>query len=148
MSYQERRSIVNLISTILITAFYSAYMVQRYPEGSAYSTEVFHFWGAFFLILIPVAAVAKIVVYIIFSILNAIATREEEPPITDERDKLIELKAQTISTYVFIIGFILAMGSLVVGMPPSVMFIILLLAGVVSEMVSEISQFYFYRRGV
>jgi hypothetical protein len=54
MSYQERRSIVNLISTILISALYSAYMIQRYPEGNTYSADVFRFWGAFFLILIPV----------------------------------------------------------------------------------------------
>lgn len=148
MSFQERRSIVNLVSTILITALYSAYMVQRFPEGNAYSPDVFRFWGAFILILIPVSIVAKIVIYIFFYIINAIATREEESPITDERDKLIELKAQTNANYVFIVGFILAMSSLVVDMPPSVMFIILILSGIVSQMVSDISTFYFYRRGV
>jgi len=147
MSFQERRSIVNLISSILITAFYSAYMVQRFPEGDPYSPDVFRFWGAFFLILIPVAIVAKIVIYIVFYIVNTIATREEESSITDERDKLIELKTQTYSTYVFIVGVLLGMGSLVVDMPPSVMFIIFLCSGLVSEIVSEISQFYFYRRG-
>ncbi|MBZ0302209.1 MAG: hypothetical protein K8J31_20840 [Anaerolineae bacterium] len=148
MSYQERRSIVNLISTVLITTLYSAYMIQRFPEASAYSAEVFHFWGAFFLILIPVTIVAKVLIYIVFSIINTIATREEEPPITDERDKLIEMKSTTISLYVFTAGFLLAMGSLVVELPPSAMFIILICSGVVSEMVSDISQFYFYRRGV
>lgn len=148
MSYQERRSIVNLISTILISVLYSAYMIQRYPEANPYSPDVFHFWGAFILILIPVSIVAKIVIYIIFAIINAIATREEEPPITDERDKLIELKAQTNANWVFIIGFILAMGSLVVQLPPAAMFIILILAGMVSAIVSDIATFYYYRRGV
>jgi hypothetical protein len=147
MSFQERRSIVNLISSVLITALYSAYMIQRFPEASPYSPDVFHFWGAFFLILIPVSIVARIVIYIVFYIVNTIATREEEPSITDERDKLIELKAQTNATYVFVVGFLLAMGSLIIAMPPSAMFILLLCAGVVSEMVSDISQFYFYRRG-
>ncbi len=148
MSFQERRAIVSLISSILITAAYSAYMIQRYPEASPYSIEVFRFWGAFFLILIPVSIVAKIVIYIVFYIVNTIATREEEPSITDERDKLIELKATTRSLYVFMFGFLLAMGSLVVDMQPSVMFIILIGSGIASEMVSDISQFYFYRRGV
>jgi hypothetical protein len=58
-----------------------------------------------------------------------------------KRDKLIETKAQTTSNYVFIVGFILAMGSLAIDLPPTIMFIILLLSGIVSEMVSEISQF-------
>ncbi len=148
MSFQERRSIVNLVSTILITAFYSAYMVQRFPKGNAYSPDVFRFWGAFFLILIPVTVIAKIVIYIVFYIVNTIATREEEPSITDERDQLIELKAIRYSLYGFVFGFLLAMGSLVMEMPPSTMFIILICSGLVSEMVSEISQFYFYRSGV
>ena len=82
MSFQERRAIVSLIGSILITVLYSVYMLQRYPEGDTYSPAVFHFWGSFFLILIPVTIVAKIVIYILFSIANAIATREEEPPIT------------------------------------------------------------------
>lgn len=147
MSFQERRSIVNLVSTILITALYSAYMVQRFPEGDAYSPAVFHFWGAFFLILIPVSIVARIIIYIVFYIANTIATKQEEPSITDERDNLIELKATRYSLYVFGVGFLLAMGSLVIDMPPSAMFIILICSGLVSEIVSEVSQFYFYRRG-
>lgn len=148
MSYQERRAIVSLISSVLISALYSAYMIQRYPQGDAYSPDVFRFWGAFLLILIPVSIVAKIVIYIVFSIINAIATKEEEPPITDERDRLIELKATRNSLYVFTFGFLLGMGSLVIDLPPAAMFIIFICSGIVSEMASDISQFYFYRRGV
>jgi hypothetical protein len=148
MSFQERRALVSLVSGILISALYCAYMIQRYPEASAYSADVFRFWGSFFLILIPVTIVSKIILYIVFHILNAVATREVEPSLTDERDKLIELKATKNSLYVFIFGFVLAMGSLVVDTQPSVMFIILICSGVVAQMVSDISEFYFYRRGV
>lgn len=148
MSYQESRSIMNLISTVLITVLYSAYMIQRYPEGDLYSPEVFRFWGAFFIILIPVMIVAKIISHIVFAIMNAIATREENLPAVDERDRFIENKASVIGHNVFIFGFILAMGSLVIEMPPAAMFIILLLSGLVSEIVSDMTQFYFYRTGV
>lgn len=148
MSFQERRSLVNVVSAILITAFYSAYMIQRLPEGNPYSPEVFRFWGNFFLVLMPVTIVTRIVINIVFHILDTIATREEQPAVTDERDHLIELKATRYSLYVFVLGFLLAMGSLVVDMPPSTMFLILVCSGLMSEVVSEISQFYFYRRGV
>jgi len=148
MSYQERRSIVNLISTATITAVYALYMLQRYPEGDAYSPEVFRFWGAFFLILIPVSIVARVGVYILFSIINTIATQEEEPTITDERDQLIELKASRNALYTFTMGFMLAMAVLALEEPPATMFIILIGAGVASDMVSTASEFYFYRRGV
>jgi hypothetical protein len=147
MSYQERRAIVSLISSVLITALYSVYMAQRYPVTAPYSPEVFRFWGAFILILIPVSIVAKIIIYIVFSIINTIATREDEPSITDERDKFIELKATRNSLYVFSVGFLLAMLALVIDQPPATMFIILIGGGLLSEAVSDISQFIFYRRG-
>jgi hypothetical protein len=147
MSLQERRVIVILVSTIVITLGYSAFMIQRYPEGDAYSPEVFRFWGAFFLIFIAVLIVARILIYIVFSIVNAIATRDDKPPLIDERDKLIEVKSTQRSLAVFVLGFILAMGSLVVDQPPATMFIIFICSVIVSEIVSDLSQFYFYRRG-
>jgi hypothetical protein len=147
MTYQERRALASLISNVVITALYSAYMLQRYPDAPAYSPEIFHFWGTYFVILIPVSIVAKIIIAIIFAILNAIATREVEPVMTDERDWLFELKALRNSLYVFALGFVVAMASLVFDMPPTIMFIILIGAGIVSEIVGDMSQFYFYRRG-
>ncbi|MEP7293451.1 MAG: hypothetical protein ABI835_16825 [Chloroflexota bacterium] len=147
MSYQERRAIVSVISSFVVTVVYSAYMIQRFPAGDAYSPDVFRFWGVFFFILIPVSIVAKIGVYIIASIINTIATREVEPSITDERDRLIDLKGTRNSFYIFVAGFLLAMATLVLEMPPSAMFIMLICAGVVSELVGDLSQFYFYRRG-
>jgi hypothetical protein len=147
MSFQERRSIVPLLSTILISALYAAYIVQRYLAGRAYSLEVFHFWGAFFLVLTAVSMAAKIGIYIAFKITNTIATKEEEPSIRDEHDKVITLKATRNFLYVFASGMFLAMGSLVLDMPPSVMFVILICSGIVSQVATDISQFYFYRRG-
>ncbi len=147
MSYQERRTIVSLISTILISAFYFAYVFQQYPEVGPYSPDVFHFWGSTILILIPVSIVAKIIIYIVFSIINTVATKEQEPSFLDERDKLIELKSTRNSLYVFMIGFLLSMIPIVMNMSPAGMFIILIVAGILSEMVGDISQLYFYRRG-
>ena len=148
MSYQERQSLVSLISTILVFVLYSAFMAQRYPDAGEYSPEVFRFWGAFILILIPVSIVTQIILHIVFSIINAIATREEESLIVDERDKLIELKATRSGLYVFAVGVLLAMGSLVINMPPSAMFIILIIAGMLSSVISDALQLVSYRRGL
>jgi hypothetical protein len=147
MSYQEKRAIVSLISTLVINAFYWLYMAQRYPSGDDYSPDVFRFWGSAFLILIAVSIIVKIIVYIIFTIVNVIARQETEPSITDERDRLIELKSTRNSFYAFMLLMVVALASLAISMPPSVMFVLLILAGIASEIVSEVSQFYFYRRG-
>jgi hypothetical protein len=71
----------------------------------------------------------------------------ERTSFSDERDKFIELRALRNALYVFTGGFFLAMGSLALGMPPSVMFIVLMCSGYVSGLVGDGSQIYFYRKG-
>jgi hypothetical protein len=146
MSYQERRALVSLTSSIVIPVVYTVVMLQRYPNADPYAPEIFHYWGSFFLLLVVVSIIARIVIAIVFSIFNTIATREGEPDIMDERDKLIELQAKRNTLYIFGVGVMLAMGALVIGQPPAVMFVLLVGAGAVSDIAGEVSQFSIYRR--
>lgn len=147
MSYQEKRNIVSIISTVLITVFYGMYVFQLYQEASRNPATVVSFWGSVILTLIQVLIVFKIIIHIVFNIINKIATNEDEPSLTDERDRLFELKATRNSYYVFMLGFFLSMGTLALDMPPSVMFIVIPSAMIVSCVIGDISQLYFYRRG-
>ena len=147
MSAHERQAIVSLLTTLLLVVFFVGYVLPRYPAGDPYAPEVFHFWGVAFVILVPVSIVANIAVSIVFSIVYAMATREKASSFPDERDKFIELRALRNALFVFITGFSLAMGSLAIGMPPSVMFIILLGSGYGAGLVGSISQLYLYRKG-
>ena len=148
MTYQEKKSIVSLISAILIFVFYSLYMYPQHPEGGLESTETFRYWGSFVLILTVVSIVAHILISIIFNIVFRITTKEKEPKFADELDKLIDLKANRNSFFVFIIGFLLAMGSLVFYQPSQVMFMILIISGFLSDVTGSITKLYHYRRGV
>ena len=147
VTYQEKRAIVSLFSMVLISAIYFLYVSQRYPDGDAYSKAVFQFWGSTILILVPVSIVANIIIYIVFSIINTIATQETEPSVSDERDHLIELRTTRNAMFVFITGFFLAMGSVAFDMIPSVMFIIIIVSGLTGSIVAEVSNLYYYRRG-
>ncbi len=146
MTFQERRSLVSIVSNLLIIAVYSAMMLQRYPDSGDYSPEVFKFWGAFILILIPVSVVARIVVHLVFVGLNALATHEGEPDFLDERDRLIELKSARNALYTFMFGFIIAMTSVALDQPPAVMFVLLITFGLLADVLSDVSQFIYYRR--
>lgn len=147
MSYQEKRSILNMISTLLISGIYFWYIFRGDPTAGMTSDELLYFWGKSILILIPVTIVAKIIIAIVFAVGNTVATREKIPS-TDERDKLIELKSLRNSRYMFGLGFILAMVALSMNMSVNVMFVVIVLAGVVSEIVENASQLYFYRKGI
>jgi hypothetical protein len=147
MSARERRAIVSLLTTLLLAVVFVAYVLPKYPTGDPYAPEVFHFWGVAFVVLVPVSIVANITVTIIFSMAYAMATQQKASSFADERDKFIELRALRNALYAFTTGFALAMGSLAIGMPPSVMFIILLGSGYGSGLVANISQLYLYRKG-
>lgn len=148
MSYQEKKNIVSLMSTVLISTVYFVYVLQRFQDATLDQTETFRYWGSAILILIPVSIAAKIIIHIMFSIINTIATKEKDPAFSDELDKLIELKATKTSHYVFLLGFVLAMGSLVMDMQPSAMFIILFFSGFAAELAGTATQLYLYRKGV
>lgn len=148
MTYQEKKNIVNIISAILITGIFAWIVYQRHMDGVFDLTSDYRKWGTIFLIFIGTSIVARIIIYIIFHIINAIATREEEIPITDERDKLIELKATRNRCHTFSIGFALAIISMSLGAEPIVLFIAFFACCLVSEMVDNLSQIYYYRKGV
>jgi hypothetical protein len=148
MTYQEKKSIVSLVSAILIFGSYCLYMYPRYPGGGLESMETFRYWGSFVLILTLFSIVAHIIISSIFNIFFRITTREKEPTFADELDKLIDLRATRNSFFVFIVGFLLAMGSLIIYQPSQVMFIILITSGFISDVTGSVTKFYHYRRGV
>jgi hypothetical protein len=148
MTYQEKKSIVSLFSAILIFGFYCLYMYPQYPEGGVESTETYRYWGSFVLILTLVSIIAHIIISIIFNIVFRMTTKEKEPRFADELDKLIELKAFRNSFFVFILGFLVSMGSLIIYQPLHVMFIILIISGFISDVTGSVTKFYHYRRGV
>jgi hypothetical protein len=148
MDQKERQVLVTLIATIFILGLYSLYVYNKYIVPDNEIINSFKFWGRSFIILVPVAIVAQILIHILFAIMNKIITNEDIPTIDDERDKLIELKTIRISHWIFTLGFLLAMGSQAIDMEPWVMFMTLLCSGFLSGIVSEAAKLYYYRKGV
>lgn len=147
MGHKEKQSIISIIGSVLVIGFYSMYVYRNYIQADLELLNDFQFWGKSFLYLIPVAIVVQIVIQIVFAIANRIFTQEDLPNFTDERDKLIELKSIRISHWIFILGFMLAMGSLAMGMKPYVMFLTLISSGFLASLASEIAKIFYYRKG-
>ena len=148
MSYQEKQNIVNIFSGLLITAIYAWMVYQRQLQGRFDLTEDFQTWGLIFLIFIGISIVVRIIIQIIFHIINAIATREEDVPVEDERDQLIKLKATRNSYYAFTSGFVLSVLGLAVGMPVHWIFVAFVGFGLIAEILDNGSQIYYYRKGI
>lgn len=148
MTYQERQNIVNIFSGLLITGLYAWIVFQKQEQGIFDLTTDLNKWGVIFLIYIGVSVAARIVILIIFHIINAIATRKEDVPEEDERDKLVKLKAIRNSYYAFTSGFVLSVMGLAVGMPVYGIFIAFVGFGLIAEIIDNASQIYYYRKGV
>ena len=148
MSYREKENIINILSGWLITGVFAWVVYQRQKNGLMDLTDYFQTWGKLFLVYAGVSIVARIIIYIIFHIINAIATRAEKIPAEDERDKLVKLKALRNSHYSFVVGFFAAIVVLAFGMPTYSIFIVFVISGVISEFIDNGSQMYYYRKGV
>lgn len=148
MEQKERQILVSIIGSFLIVGGYSLYVYNKYIAGNPAIIDDLSFWGKAFMVLIPIGIVVQIVIHILFAIANKIATDEDIATISDERDRLIELKSIRISHWLFTLGFFLAMGSQALGMRPWVMFAALLGAGFLASIASEAAKIFYYRRRI
>ena len=147
MSQSESRTVAYLISTLIGAVLYLAYAVQQYQDGSFNSDTISSSWGIAVLAVIGIQIVLSIISAIVVSIGLAIKEREEVPELSDERDQLIELRANRISFSVFGVGFLIAMITLAAGMAPLVMFNMIVFSLFTGAISGYVSQLYRYRRG-
>ena len=153
LSYQEKITLVSLITTVLSFGIYCLMVFQKYQDKTSdsanfNSTDELKFWASVILILIPVLIVAQIVAQIVFAIINFIVTGEEDLEITDEFDHLIDLKSTRNFYHTFMAGFVLSMVTIALDESPSTMFIILFFSLLVAGVILDLSKLYYYRRGV
>lgn len=147
MSYQERENIVDIVSSMAILAVFAWYLLGRISGDLAlWNDRVF--WATMFLVLIIGSIIARIVIIIIFNIVHRIATQEAEPGFLDERDRAIEFRAIRLAHWIFVIGVIAAIGTQAFGLPIAGLFLIVLLAGFASDLVSTVLRIILYRRGI
>ena len=148
MSYQEKNIVVSLVSTLLFLGYYAINVYRMVEEGNFNAPNVYSLWATVIVLAVVVTIVSTVLTQIVFSTLHAIRTREEPDFIEDERDKLIGLIGTRNSYGVFSIGVFISMATLVMGMSPLVMFLLLIFSGIIGAVVGDLSKLYLYRRGV
>lgn len=148
MSYQEKSICVSLVSAIIMFALYGTYMFGMYQEGRFDGADACSLVGKSIFVLIGVSIVVSIIVQILVTIINAIVTKECEHSISDERDKLIDLKGMQFFVVAFSIGFVGSMGALALGTAPYIVFCLIIFSMFVGTIVGDVTKLFFYHRGV
>ncbi|MFF2911178.1 hypothetical protein [Paenibacillus sp. NPDC057934] len=144
MTYHSKKAIVSILTSLLVFLYL---YIDIQGVSSAGVESLPQLWGVFFLKWIVIEVLAKMVILIVFNILNRLATREAEPSFTDERDRMIELKAVRNFCFMFSFVFFVAMGALAIHQPLSAMFNILAIDFFLSGLVLNLSYIFYYQRG-
>lgn len=153
MTFQERKSILEMITSIIVLAVYSLVFYLSYENWGFNPDNIFRFWALYFVLLIGVSILSRIIAAIVFAIVNAIINEikgeeQDELEIVDERDKLIELKSSRNSMFIFIIGVLLAFVSQLFNTSEHLFFIILFAFGLLSDVGSSAFKLCYYRKGI
>ena len=149
MSNKQNEITVSLVSTLVILAYYLVNIFQMVQSGGLNSAEVFRLWAVVIIATIILNIAGNIITNIVINIVHAIKTRKEEEVrlIEDERDRLIGLKGDRVSYIAFSIGVFLSMLTFALGQPPLVMFGLIVFSSLMAEILGDLSQFFYYRRG-
>jgi len=144
MIYQSKKALVLLISNVAV--FFYLYLGHLNKLHSI-QVDALSLWGSFFLTLLFFLVITNIAVLVIFNLVNNLLSKNKAPTISDERDRLIELRAVRNLCFLMAAGFFLAMGALAIHQPISTMFTILALTVLVSAVISYASYIFYYERG-
>lgn len=150
MSYQEKNIAASLATFTLILGYFLLRTLQLIQSESFDSAHVFRLWGIIIVLAIVATIVLTILTHIGSTIYEAIKTGDENPKvedIKDERDELIDLKGTRITYTIHSLGVFVAMLTFVFDQPTLVMFSLLIIAGLVAQIIGDISRLVLYRRG-
>jgi hypothetical protein len=165
MSYQEKRSIVSIVTGLIILLAYFVYTYTKYQAGVVSEGDL-KFWAGAMLLFIAIGVIATIIIQILFHILLSISIaikaqakdekcddKEIEKEIelemvSDEMDKLIELKSNVVGFGVAGVGFVFGLIALVMDYSVAVMLNIVFASFSIGSILEGITQLYFYRKGI
>lgn len=144
MTYQSKKALVVLSTNI--TIFFFVYL-NHLNKLAANDANRLQLWGLFFLKLLGILILSNILVMILFNIINDLFSKNKAPLVSDERDRLIELRAVRNFCFLLSFGFFLSMGALALNQSASMMFTILAFTVLASDIISYLSYIFYYQRG-
>lgn len=167
MYYQERKIVVNLLSSAGILMAYAIFAFTANPPREPASGTELTFWAWAILIAMAISVgvmiVTQIVFHIVLAIRNSVARElsrmaeaegKDKPyeeiemeEAVDERDRLVLAKGQQIALWVLSLGFPLALVGIVAG----VSLVLIINGGFfvfgLSQIAGEATSLYQYRKG-
>jgi hypothetical protein len=149
MTHEERNTLVGIFVNLLENTWILLRLKGQYNDGLLTGTDGLSVFGKTVLLAIPASIVLTIVGVILFNILFAIVTRDENPDfIVDERDQMFKIRGMSVTMIVSAIGFIAAMSALALGYAALTVFLIMYLSFALGDLTGNVIKLASYRGGV
>ncbi|PKM40336.1 MAG: hypothetical protein CVV04_03800 [Firmicutes bacterium HGW-Firmicutes-9] len=163
MSYQEKRTLMSIITSVLLMVSYSIYAFGQ--AGMEHINDL-QFWAKTILVFIGIGIVVLIILQIVFHILMAIskAIRQklsenevDEKEIgrsmrvettEDEMDKIIEMKSNKFGYTIMGLGFMAGLIAIAFGASAVAMLNILFFSTWMGSLIEALMQIRYYRKGI
>ncbi len=147
MSLKETRILATLLSTIVVFTVFQINVIGKYDDGWFAGPDGGELIAQAILWLIGIQIGATILIQILATIAVAIATRQEERDIMDERDKLIELRALRFSFVIVGIGIVGSLIAMATGSELFWVFNAIIIAMTLGDLSGNALRLRLYRRG-
>jgi hypothetical protein len=147
MTFQEKQNLVYLGCFLLMFVGYCLFLFQMIQNGTLTTTNDMSFWAGVMLKLIAIQIGANILVMIVFNIILTIIATDKIPEKSDELDKLIDMKCTVYGSYVFFIGFLIAMVMAAFGLPVWMLFNMFIVSFYAMQFTWSITNYRLYLRG-
>jgi hypothetical protein len=148
MQYQEKRGIVFLAGNVILTSLYLVFMALNWHDRMVQVSADLAFWAIAALVYVPLQVAIRLVTVITFAVVHHVTANAEPVDLEDEMDKLIDLKATSLSYGLFMAGVLVGLACLAFGLPAQALVIAIGAAMIVSGLAGDLAQLIMYRRGV
>ena len=153
MTYQERKTLVNLMTAIAILIGYVTFNFSVYEQVGALLLQDSVYWGKTMLKTIGVAVIAGVLIQVVFHFGLTLRNEVTEEPVEiedfdDERDKNIASKALKVQFWVFGLGFVLTLVLIAAGAAVGIALNCLFASLLIGMIGFSAVQLYHYRKGV
>lgn len=165
MSYQEKRTFTTILVGLAVLISYLVYVFSN-PSNLSGNNDDIKNWAlsilTFIAIGIVLTIITQIVFHIAFSIGFAIKEKIKNPElsdkeiesgikslmVTDERDKIVELKSLRVGFIMAGIGFVLGLILILLDYSVIVMLNTFFISFSLGSLLEGLVQIFYYRRGV
>jgi hypothetical protein len=138
MSFREKSAWIALLAYMIVFGPYFFLLWQAWDQGHAQGLSI----G-----LLVAAVIALIVITLALTIVAALLNPREASALADERETLIDLKAERIASYTLSTCAVCLIGALLVGWNGYLVANLLLASMVISELVKALTRIAYFRGG-